>query len=258
MIVENPAANNRFYTDDNVISLLKKTNNPINNGFLVNREGKLSLSDSAILDIKKVLVNAITFKGNPEINGVTTDNLKEGNNNLYYSDSKVKKVFSGGNGVTINDGNISIGQDVGKTSDVIFKSVKANLDGIATSATKVVSLFNQTTDGLSEGVNNLYYTRDKVINDLSNKGDFTTDIVDEGQNNLYFTKNRVLNSISGTESININSNGKISLNESLKKNIALIQNMNDTINYNSNIMVDFSDSLRKLESRISALENTNN
>ena len=37
-------------------------------------------------------------------------------------------------------------------------------------------------------------------------------------------KNRVLNSISGTESIDINSNGKISLNETLKKNMDLIPN----------------------------------
>uniref|UniRef100_A0A6C0JE03 Uncharacterized protein n=1 Tax=viral metagenome TaxID=1070528 RepID=A0A6C0JE03_9ZZZZ len=265
MIQEKSTANNRFYKDDRVISLFQKLNTPDNNSFLVNSEGKISLSEKAILDIKEVFTNSIQFTGiNPKITGVTTDNLKQGVKNLYYTDSKVKEVFSGGNGVTINDGNISIGQDVGKTSDVTFNTVTADtvtatsFVGIAEKATTVASLFNQTTDNLGEGKTNLYYTPDKVINDLSNKSDFTTDNINEGQNNMYFTKNRVLNSISGTESIDINSNGKISLNETLKKNMDLIPIIDDSIGYNSTIIKSLSDKVEILESRILALEPNNN
>jgi hypothetical protein len=227
VIVETPTANNKFYTDSRVISLLKKTNNIDNNSFLVNSEGKISLSDSAILDIKKVLVNAITFKSNPEINGVTTDNLEQGENNLYYTDSKVKEVFSGGNGVTINNnGVISIEQNVSKTSDVEFNKVTATrFAGIADKAGIALSLNNLTTDNLKQGSANLYYTRDRAIDNLSDKSDFTTDKIKEGGTNLYFTQKRLLNNILSTASIDINDHGQISLNHELNNKIDLIENI---------------------------------
>ena len=96
------------------------------------------------------------------LDGNTTDDLSEGSNNLYYSDSRarlsisvvdnggdgslsynnetgtitytgpsaeeVRAHFSAGTGVTITDGEISIGQSVEPTDNVTFNDVQINGD----------------------------------------------------------------------------------------------------------------------------------
>lgn len=52
-----------------------------------------------------------------------TDDLAQGSTNLYYSDSLVDSHLSGGTGVTYSSGTISIGQDVGTSSNVEFNNI---------------------------------------------------------------------------------------------------------------------------------------
>ena len=98
------------------------------------------------------------------LSNLTTDNLSEGTTNLYYKDSRARESirvtntpdrdgdlsynnttgdiiytgpsasetrahFSGGTGVTISDGVISIGQSVGTTDDVSFNTITGILIG---------------------------------------------------------------------------------------------------------------------------------
>lgn len=52
-----------------------------------------------------------------------TDDLSEGNVNLYYTDGRVDAHLSGGTGVTYSSGTISIGQDVASGANVNFNQV---------------------------------------------------------------------------------------------------------------------------------------
>ena len=72
------------------------------------------------------------------------------------SASEVRAHISGGTGVTISSGSISIGQAVGTTDNVTFNTVTADLTGDVTGT--VSSLSNHDTDDLTEGSTNLYYT----------------------------------------------------------------------------------------------------
>jgi hypothetical protein len=88
------------------------------------------------------VLTAVTFNGNltgnvtgqvSSISNFTTTDLTEGTN-LYYTDTRVRLALSGGTGVTYNNtnGEISIGQSVGTTDNVIFNQVTSNLVGNVT------------------------------------------------------------------------------------------------------------------------------
>jgi len=72
------------------------------------------------------------------------------------SADEVRGHFSSGTGVTITDGQISIGQSVATTDNVTFNNVTSNLTGDVTGT--VSTLTNHDTDDLAEGTDNLYYT----------------------------------------------------------------------------------------------------
>jgi len=133
------------------------------------------------------------------ISNHTTDSLNEGSTNLYYtdsrtreaisindnggdgslsydsstgvitytgpSDSEVRAHFSDSTGVTITNGQISIGQSVGIGDSVQFSQVTAALIGNVTGTVSDIS--NHTTDSLSEGSNNLYYTDSRTREAIS-------------------------------------------------------------------------------------------
>ncbi len=107
-------------------------------------------------------INSVDFSAN------STDDLSEGTNNLYYSDARAQAAISGGTGVTVANGVISIGQSVNTTDDVAFNSVTSNLTGNVTGnltgnvVGTVSDLSNHTTDNLAEGTNNLYYSDARV------------------------------------------------------------------------------------------------
>jgi hypothetical protein len=107
--------------------------------------------------------------GNQSITGTvsslsnhTTDGLTEGNTNLYFTTSRARGAISAGTGVSIStSGEISIGQSVSTTANPTFGTVTASLTG------QVSSLSNHTTDGLTEGNTNLYFTTSRARGAIS-------------------------------------------------------------------------------------------
>ena len=91
----------------------------------------------------------------------TTDDLGEGSNNLYYTDTRARAAITAGTGVTYSGGAISIGQSVATTDNVTFNTVTAAVTGT------VSSLSNHSTTNLSEG-NNLYYTNARADARIAN------------------------------------------------------------------------------------------
>jgi hypothetical protein len=74
------------------------------------------------------------------------------------SASEVRAHFSGGTGVTIASGNISIGQDVATSSDVTFNNVTATANFIGDVTGTVSDISNHSTTDLSEGTNQYFTT----------------------------------------------------------------------------------------------------
>ena len=60
-----------------------------------------------------------------DISNHTTASLTE-NTNLYFTDARAQAAITGGTGVTLSSGEVSIGQSVGTTDDVTFKDVTVN------------------------------------------------------------------------------------------------------------------------------------
>jgi len=140
-----------------------------------------------------------------------TDNITEGSTNLYYTDgrargaisasdaggdgslsynsgtgvvtytgpsaSEVRAHFTGGTGITISSGEISIPQAIGTGNNVIFNQVTADLIGNVTGNVTgditgdvtgtVSSLSNHDTDSLSEGSTNQYFTQARARTSVS-------------------------------------------------------------------------------------------
>ena len=91
-------------------------------------------------------------------NGATTDDLTEGKTNLYFTDARARGAFSAGTGVSITSGLIAIGQAVGTTSSPQFAGLTlGTLSGVL-KATAGVIANGATTDDLTEGKTNLYFT----------------------------------------------------------------------------------------------------
>lgn len=57
---------------------------------------------------------------NHNVTGLTTDDLTEGSTNRYFSNTLAQGAFTGGTGVSISSGTISIGQPVGTSDNVSF------------------------------------------------------------------------------------------------------------------------------------------
>lgn len=102
--------------------------------------------DSANGALKKI--TSANFIGNFD-----TDDISEGSSNLYYTDARVESAvdgyLTGGTGVTVSSGAISIGQDVATTSNVTFNNVE--VDGTLTTdditATTVTASGNMIIGG---------------------------------------------------------------------------------------------------------------
>lgn len=61
-------------------------------------------------------------------NQVSTDVLTEGSSNLYFTTARARGAFTGGTGVTISNGQVSIGQSVGTADAVTFASLTVSGD----------------------------------------------------------------------------------------------------------------------------------
>jgi hypothetical protein len=101
-----------------------------------------------------------TFTGNvlgtvSSLTNHTTNNLTEGSTNLYYTDTRVRAAISGGTGVDFSStGVISIGQNVGTTANVGFKTVTATGD---------ITAFGTISDiTMKENINPISNALDKI------------------------------------------------------------------------------------------------
>jgi hypothetical protein len=99
-----------------------------------------------------------------------TDDISEGEDNLYYTDQRVINVLTNS-----AQTNISITADEG---------------GLIITAENGVD--DSTTDDLTEGTNNLYFTTERVEDVIET---ITTDDITEGTSNLYFTDQRAVDAI---------------------------------------------------------------
>jgi hypothetical protein len=133
----------------------------------------------------------------------STDNVSEGSTNLYFTETRSRNSIS----VT---GDLSYNASTGVISLTTYKSADFDTD-LASKSTDDVSegstnlyytqsrvnsafdtrLISKTTSDLAEG-NNLYYTSDRVNSAFDSRlASKSTDNVSEGSTNLYFTDARV-------------------------------------------------------------------
>lgn len=92
----------------------------------------------------------------------------------------------GGQATSANTANTVVKRDL--NGDFAAGVITADLIGDVTG--QVSDISNHNTDSLSEGVNNLYFTAQRVTEALQTAA--TTDDLGEGANNLYFTNQRAL------------------------------------------------------------------
>lgn len=66
-----------------------------------------------------------------------TDQVPEGNSNLYFTNNRIDSYLSGGTGVNYSSGTISIGQPVETTANVQFGSVRVGFNAVLEEATVI-------------------------------------------------------------------------------------------------------------------------
>lgn len=147
----------------------------------------------------------------------STDDLTEGSNNLYFTDERAQDAI--GNAITGGtQTNITVTYD---DANGVYNFVAEN--GVADS----------TTDDLTEGANNLYYTDARVQSVIAASD---TDDLSEGANNLYYTDARAQGAVSsGDNYISYNSGtGVFTLDTANAATVAYVDqevsDVNNTIN----------------------------
>ena len=115
------------------------------------------------------------------INNFTTANLAESNVNLYYTNSRARSAFTAGQSIIIEAN--------GRISANVSLEV-ANLNA---------TIANITTNNVTEGNQNLYFTNGRVITAVTSY--LTTANVTESNSNLYYTNARVLSALTGNLTI---------------------------------------------------------
>jgi len=98
----------------------------------------------------------------------STDNLSEGESNLYYTDTRARGAVSAG-------GDLSYTSSSGEFSVTTYKSGDFDTD-----------FGNKSTDNLSEGESNLYYTDTRARGSISATGDIS---YDSGTGEISFNNN---------------------------------------------------------------------
>lgn len=153
----------------------------INGSGLVESAGSVAVAgvtgvsfDSATGKISVSTADGGSFSDTIDIAHLSTTDLAEGDN-LYYTDGRVSDrvgtIVTGSNGISVQ-----------------YNSGTGLLDiSIDSSPNLGFDLSGNTTDDLDEGINNLYYTDDRVAAVIDG---ITTDSVSEGDNNLYYTSAR--------------------------------------------------------------------
>ena len=147
---------------------------------------------------------------NVNISDKNTDDLIEGSNNLYYTDTRASNIFF--NFIShISTDNVKEG-----SNNLYYTSLRDSNSFYS-------NLNNITTDNLKEGYSNLYYNYNFLSNAIiSNFATFTTNDLKEGSSNLYITPSRVdeiLNKKT-TDNFKEGSNNRFFTNEYANSNIS--------------------------------------
>lgn len=117
-----------------------------------------------------------------------TDDISEGSSNLYFTSERVDDRV---NGLLQAGANITLTYD--DTANTL--TIAATEDNLS----------NNTTDDLSEGSTNLYYSDARVANWFTNTGLglLSTDVIAEGSSNLYHTNARAISAVEGEATLNL-------------------------------------------------------
>ena len=145
-------ANNAFtnavaYVDEQTTDTIEEGNT--NLYFTTDRvRDSLSVAGDLVYDSNTGQFSVTTYKStdfDTDFSGKSTDELSEGNTNLYYLDSRVDSHLSGANGISYSSGSITADQDISSGANVTFTKV----DGLNTPTTNTEATNKQYVDNLA-------------------------------------------------------------------------------------------------------------
>ena len=165
--------------------------------------------------------NWVELANNSEI-PTSTDDVSEGSTNLYFTEERVDDRVA-----TL----IQAGEDI----SVVYDDVANTLTIALASSVDGLDLSNNSTDDLSEGSTNLYYTDARVDANIATK---TTDDITEGSTNLYYTDARVNTFLGSGNAGNIITTGYIAGPASFTIDPAAVGDNTGTVIIAGNLQVD--------------------
>ena len=206
---------NLFYTDARVDARLASGNvgNIVTTGYVAGPQ-RFYIDPAAIGDN----TGTVEILGNLTVQGTTTTinsgTVTVNDKNLVLADSAANAAAADGAGITIAGANATLTYAAGTdrfnfNKEVVTARLHGNVTGnltgnvvgnISGNVTGTVSdISNHTTDDLSEGSSNLYYTATRVNTAFDTRlAAKTTDDLSEGSTNLYHTTSRARAAISVT------------------------------------------------------------
>ena len=191
-----------------------------NNTFTVN--GTLVTSNLMVLgetyQFNVITSNYITSNMDIEFsnyfNTRTTDNLREGTSNHYYTDTKFDTRLALKSTTNLSEGNnlyytnarvdarialMSPTQTIGLSSNTTTSQIREGSNLYYTDSRVDTRIALKTTDNITEGANNLYYTSARANNVFDAQlGNKTTDNLIQGTHNKYIIDNVYNNSLNVT------------------------------------------------------------
>ena len=171
-----------------------------------NTTGIIALSSipNASLTNNSISINglSISLGGSGSLN---TNAISEGSTNLYYTDSRVTTRINNTSINALSDVDTASNSPSGGDALVWDANNGIWIPGAPFSQSDFDTGFAaKTTDDLSEGSTNLYYTTTRQNTDFDSRiATKTTDDVSEGTTNLYYTDARVDSNIAGKTTDNI-------------------------------------------------------
>ena len=136
-----------YYTETESNNLFVNVSGDTMTGALVLSGAPVNLNDATT----KSYVDSVVATGT---GALTTDDIPEASN-LYYTDVRAQSAITGGTGINVTNGVVSVGQDVAKTSDVEFHDVLVTGDltvnGTTTTVLSETTRINKNLLYLNEG-----------------------------------------------------------------------------------------------------------
>ena len=147
-ILANSAFTNAVaYVDEQTTDTIEEGNT--NLYFTTDRvRDSLSVAGDLVYDSNTGQFSVTTYKStdfDTDFSGKSTDELSEGNTNLYYLDSRVDSHLSGANGISYSSGSITADQDISSGANVTFTKV----DGLDAPTTNTEATNKQYVDNLA-------------------------------------------------------------------------------------------------------------